>query len=88
MKICHQRDDLLQAFWKFTKTPKDNEKRRNQARFNVKINSARDNSKNNNHQNIYASIARMSSIDECSSGNFGGSSKLAIRFWIMEQRAT
>ena len=45
---------------KFPKPSKDNEKRREQVRFNEKGNRACDNGKNNSDQNIYASMARMS----------------------------
>ena len=48
---------------KFTKPPKDNEKRRNQVRFNEKGNRACDNGENNSDQNIYASMASMYSND-------------------------
>ena len=57
----------------FPKPPKDNEKRRKQLRFNEKSNRACDNGKNNSDQDIYASMARMYSNDECSSENYGDS---------------
>ena len=37
--------------------------------------------KNNSDQNIYASMARMPSNDECTSGNFSDSSQLTN--WIL-----
>ena len=61
---------------KCPKPPKDNEKRRNQVRFNEKGNCACNNSENNSDQNIYASMAHMSSNEECSSENYGDSSLL------------
>ena len=66
--------------------PKDKGKRRNQVRFNEKGNSAWDNGKNNSHQKIYASMARMSGNDECPSGNFGDSSKFTN--WNLDYVAT
>ena len=56
---------------KCTNPPKDNEKQRKQVRFNEKGNRACDNGKNNGDQNIYVSMARMSSNDEHSSENYG-----------------
>ena len=44
---------------KCPKPPKDNEKRKNQVRFNEKGNCACDNGKNNYDHKIYASMARM-----------------------------
>ena len=61
---------------KCPKPPKQNEKQRNQVCFNEKGNRACNNGENNSEQNIYASMARMSSNDECPSGNFGDSSQL------------
>ena len=46
------------------KPPKYNEKRRKQVRFNEKVNRTCDNGENNDDQNIYASMAHMSSNDE------------------------
>ena len=62
--------------------PKDNEKRQNQVLFNEKVNHACDNSKNNDDQNIYASMARMSSDDERKSEKYGDSSQLTN--WILD----
>ena len=70
---CGSEDHLTS---KFSMPQKDNEKRRKQVLFNEKVNCACDNAKNNSDQNVYASMARMSSNDECPSGNFGDSSKL------------
>ena len=58
---------------KCPKPQKNNEKQRKQVRFNEKGNCACDNGKNNNDHKIYASMARMSSNDERSSGNYGDS---------------
>ena len=71
---------------KCPKTPKDNEKRLRQVRFNEKDNRACGNSKNNSDQKIYASMAHMSSNDECTSGNFGDSSQLTN--FILDSGAT
>ena len=65
---------------------KDNEKRRKQVCLNEKGNCARDNSKNNSDQKIYASMARMSDNYESPSGNFGDSSKFTN--WILDSGAT
>ena len=48
---------------KCPKPPKDNEKQRNQVRFNEKVNHARDNGENNDDHKIYASMVRISSND-------------------------
>ena len=66
--------------------PKDNDKRRNQVRFNEKGNCACDNGKNNYDQKIYASMARMSSNDERSSEKYGDS--LQLTNWILYLGAT
>ena len=70
----------------FPKPPKDNDKRKKKVLFNEKGNRACDNGKNNSHQKIYESMARMSSKDECSSENYGDSSQLTN--WILDSRAT
>ena len=49
---------------KCPKPPKDNKKRQKQVSFNEKGNRACDNSKDNDDNKIYASMARMSSDDE------------------------
>ena len=64
---CGYEDHLIK---KCPKPQKENEKRRNQVRFNEKVNRARNNDKNNSDQKIYASMARMSGNDECPSGIF------------------
>ena len=51
----------------------------NQVRFNEECNRAYDNGKNNNDQNIYASMAHMSGNDKCTSGNFGDSLQLTYQ---------
>ena len=71
---------------KCLKPPKYNEKRRRQVNFNKKGNRECDNGKNNSDQNIYVSMARMSSNDECSSENYGDSSQLTN--WILDFVAT
>ena len=81
--ICGSEDHLIA---KFSKPPKDNEKRRKQVRFNEKGNSAWDSDKNNSDQKIYASMARMSGNDEFPSGNFGDSSQLTN--WILYSGVT
>ena len=58
---------------KCPKTPKDNEKRRKQVRFNEKGNCACNNSEDDNDHKIYISMARMSSDDEQKSGVYGDS---------------
>ena len=65
---------------------KDNEKCLNQVCFNEKVNLACDNGENNDDQKIYASMAQMSSNDECRSRNVGDSSQLTN--WILDSVAT
>ena len=65
---------------------KDNEKRRKEVRFNENGNRTCDNSGNNSNHKIYASLARMSSNDECPSVNFGDSSQLTNQ--ILDSVAT
>ena len=67
-------------------TPKDNEKRRKQVRFNEKGNCACDNCNDYNDHKIYASMARMSSDDERESKDYGDSSQLTN--WILDSGAT
>ena len=69
---CRSEDHLIA---KCPMPPKDNEKRRKQVRFNENFNCARDNSKNNSDQKIYASMASMSNNKECPSETFGDSSQ-------------
>ena len=71
---------------KCPKPPKDNEKQRNQVRFNEKVNRACGNGKNNSYQKIYASMASMSGNEKCHSGTFGDRSKLTN--WILYSGAT
>ena len=71
---------------KCPKPPKDNEKRRKQVRFNEKGYRACDNGKDNNDQNIYASMARMSSDDERKSVKYGDNSQLTN--WVLDSVAT
>ena len=61
---------------KCPKPPKDNEKRRKQARFNEKGNCACDNGEDDNDHKIYASMEQMSGDDERKSGEYGDSSQL------------
>ena len=70
---CGSEDHLIA---KFPNLPKENDKRRKLVLWNEKGNRACGNGKNNSDQKIYASMARMSDNDECTSGNFGDSSKL------------
>ena len=70
---CGYEDHMIA---KFPKPPKDNDKRRRQARFNKKGNRACNNGEDDNDHKIYASMARMSSNDERSSENYGDSSQL------------
>ena len=71
---------------KFPDPLKDNEKRRRQLHFNEKGNCARNNGKNNNDHQIYASMARMSSTDKSSSEKYGDS--LLLTNWILDSGAT
>ena len=71
---------------KCPKPPKDNEKQRNQVRFNEKVNRECNNGKDNDDHNIYVSMARMSSDDECKSVKYGDSSQLTN--WILDSGAT
>ena len=66
---------------KCPKPPKDKKKRWKQVSFNEKGNHACGNDKN-----IYASMARMSGNDECSSELFCDSSQLTN--WILDSGAT
>ena len=70
----------------FPKPPKENERRRKQVHFDEKCNCACNNSENNSDQKIYASMAQMSSDDECSSENYGDS--LQLTNWILDSGAT
>ena len=70
----------------FQSHQEDNYKWQKQVRFNEKGNLTCKNGEYNSEQNIYASIARMSSIDECSSENYGDSSQLTK--WILDSGAT
>ena len=80
---CGSEDHLIK---KCPNQPKDNTKQRKQVRFNEKGNRVCDNRKNNSDQKIYAYMARMSSNDKCTSGNFGDSSQLTN--WILGSGAT
>ena len=80
---CVSEDHMIT---KCPKPPKDNEKRRKQIRFNEKGNCACNNGENKSDQKIYASIAHMSSNDECSSENYGDSSQWTN--WILDSGAT
>ena len=66
---------------KCPKTPKDNEKRRKQVRFNEKGNPACDNREDNDDHKIYTSTAQMSSDDERKSVKYGDSYQLIN--WIL-----
>ena len=65
---CGSEDHLIS---KYPKPPKDNQKWRKQVRLNEKSILACNNGNNNSDQNIYASMDRMSGIDERPSGNVG-----------------
>ena len=80
---CGSEDPLIA---KILKPPRDNEKQRNQVRFNEKGNSACKNSENNSDQKIYAYMARISGNDECPSEKIGDSSQLTN--WILDSGAT
>ena len=71
---------------KFSKLPKDNEKRRKQLLFNEKGNRTCDNGENNDDQKIYAYMACMSSNDKRSGENYGDSSQLTN--WILNSVST
>ena len=68
---CGSEDHMIA---KFSKPPKDNEKRRRQVCLNKKGNHACDNSENNDDHKIYASMARMSSNGERSNEKYCDSS--------------
>ena len=80
---CESEDHLIENF---PKPPKDYEKRWKQVSFYEKGNRACGNGKNNSNQKIYASMARMSGNDECTSECFGDSSQLTN--WILDSGAT
>ena len=71
---------------KCPKPPKDNEISRRQVPFNEKGNRACDNGKNDVDHKIYASMARMSSDEECKSIKYGDS--LQLTNWILDLGAT
>ena len=71
---------------KCPKPPKDNEKRRNQVRFNEKGNRACDNGEDNDDHKVYASMAQMSSDDERKIVNYGDS--LQLTNWILDSGST
>ena len=71
--ICGSEDHMIE---KFPKPPKDSEKRRKSVHFNEKGNHACDNGEDDNDQNKYASMARMSSDDERESKEYGDSLQL------------
>ena len=54
--------------------------------FNEKVNRACDNGQNSSDHNIYASMARMSSNEECSNENYGDN--LQLTNWILDSGAT
>ena len=81
--ICGSEDHLIS---KCPKPPKENEKQRNQVRFNDKCNRACKNGENNSNQKIYASMARMSVNENFPCVNFGNSLKLTN--WILGSGAT
>ena len=80
---CGPEDHMIA---KYPKSPKYNEKRQRQVRFNEKGNRACDNGKNNDDHKIYSYMARMSSNDEHKSEKYGDSSQLTN--WILYSRAT
>ena len=80
---CGSEDHMVT---KCPKPPKDNEKWQRKLRFNETSSCACDNCKNNSDQKIYASMARMSSDDECSSEHYGESSQLTN--FILDSGAT
>ena len=75
---CRYEDHLIT---KYTKPPKDNEKRQKQVCFNERGNRECDISKNNSDLGIYASMARMSSNDGFHIESFGDSSQLTYRIF-------
>ena len=83
---CFRCGYQYQLFAKFTKPPKDNEKRKKQVGFNERGNRACKNGDNNSDLNIYASMERMYFNDRCPNGNFGDSSQLTN--WILDSVAT
>ena len=72
------------------KLPKDNKKRKNQVHFNERgvcvSQKESDNSDDDNDQKIYASMARISGNEKCSSRYFGDS--LQLTNWILDSGAT
>ena len=82
---CFRYGSEDQMITKCPKPPKDNEKRQRKLRFNEKMDRACNNRKNNSEQNIYASIARISSNDKRSSENYSESSQLTN--WILDSGA-
>ena len=80
---CRSEDHMIA---KCPKPPKDNEKRRRQVQLNEKDNRVCDNVEDNDDHKLYTSMACMSSNDELSSENYGGSSQLTN--WILDSVAT
>ena len=83
---CFRCGSEYQIIAKCRNPPKDNEKRRNQVRFNEKGNRACDNVEDNDDHKIYASMARISSDEERKSVKYGDSSQLTN--WILNSGAT
>ena len=80
---CGSEDHMIA---KCPNTPKENDKRQRQVRFNEKVNRACKNGENKNDHKIYASIAQMSSDDERKSEKYGDSSQFTN--WILDSGAT
>ena len=79
---CGYEDHIIA---KFPKSPKENDKRRKQIRFNEKVNCLCYNGENNSDQSIYSYMVRMSGNDKFPSGNFDDSSQLTN--WILDSEA-
>ena len=83
---CFRCGSEVHMITKCPKPPKDNEKPRNQVRFNEKGNGAYDNGEDNDDHKIYASTARMSSDEERKSVKYGDI--LQLTNWILDSGAT
>ena len=68
------------------KPPKDSEKRRKYDKSKEKVNSAKDNSDDDDDLKVYASMARMSNDDKRENKYYGDSSQLTN--WVLDSGAT
>ena len=80
---CGSEDHMIA---KCPNPPKDNEKRRKSDKSKEKVNSAKDNSDDDDDLKVYASMAQLSNDDVRESKDYGNSSQLTN--WILYSGAT